>query len=263
MKLMGSHPGGISLTKRLLELSDIVPPAWALDLGAGSGESVRYLVSRGFWAVGVDLDVDENSAGDSGKKRTQSDKDDEGKLPECFTGQRGQASKPALDRKKSAKYFEECTSGRVLCQDMTRLDFMDEVFDVCLAECSISVCGDGMAALGEAWRVLKPGGNFLISDIFFEKKTAPAMSMEGPLTWECWETAFRNSGFTIQTVRDETELWKEFFLESLWNGSVQEKLCNFFRAAGRAKCGYFIAWLKKPDLAGKQERMDCLTEKAV
>ncbi len=260
---MGSHPGGISLTKRLLELSDVVPPAWILDLGAGSGESVRYLDSRGFQAVGVDLDANENSAGGSGEQRTQPDRACERKLSECFRGQKVQVPKTAPDIGKPARRFEECTSGWVLCQDMTRLDFMDEVFDVCLAECSISVCGDGMAALGEAWRVLKPGGNFLVSDIFFERKNAPAMSMEGPLTWECWETAFRNSGFAVQAVRDETELWKEFFLESLWNGNAQEKLCNFFRAAGRAKCGYFIAWLKKPDLAGKQERMDCLTEKAV
>ena len=137
---------------------------------------------------------------------------------------------------------------------MTHLDFADEMFDVCLAECSVSVCGDGMAALGEAWRVLRPGGSLLISDVFFGKKDAPAMSMKEPLTRECWEVAFRNSGFEIQAVQDETELWKEFFLESLWNGNAEETCCEFFRAAGKAKCGYFTAWLRKQSGQRRERR---------
>lgn len=36
--MIGAHPGGVELTKRLLALSDVKPPAKVLDLGAGSGD---------------------------------------------------------------------------------------------------------------------------------------------------------------------------------------------------------------------------------
>ena len=51
--------------------------------------------------------------------------------------------------------------------DMRKLDFPGESFDCCLAECSISGCGKGSAALREAFRVLKQDGCLLVSDVFF------------------------------------------------------------------------------------------------
>ena len=62
--------------------------------------------------------------------------------------------------------------------DMRKLDFAEESFDCCLAECSISGCGDGGAALREAFRVLKQDGCLLVSDVFFIKKMHPACQWE-------------------------------------------------------------------------------------
>ena len=53
--MIGSHPGGLSLTKRLFAMSGMTPPGRVLDLGAGGGESVRYLRKCGYEAEGVDL----------------------------------------------------------------------------------------------------------------------------------------------------------------------------------------------------------------
>ena len=96
--------------------------------------------------------------------------------------------------------------------DMRKLPFSRETFDLCLAECSLSCCGDGEAALGEAWRVLKSGGILLVSDVFFGKTGAPSLSMGAPLTRERWEEVFRRTGFLLKQWEDATELWKEFFL---------------------------------------------------
>ena len=52
--------------------------------------------------------------------------------------------------------------------DIRRLDFAGESFDCCLAECTVSGCGDGNAALKEAFRVLKKNGCLLIADVFFK-----------------------------------------------------------------------------------------------
>ena len=134
--------------------------------------------------------------------------------------------------------------------DIRRLDFAGESFDCCLAECTVSGCGDGNAALKEAFRVLKKNGCLLIADVFFKKKKAPSLSMREPLIWNCWKEAFEKAGFQIEKGEDETEAWKEFFLESLWNGNAEESCVDFFIEAGKAGCGYFLACLMKGEKNG-------------
>lgn len=197
--MIGEHPGGIRLTRRLLELASVTPPAKVLDLGAGEGVSVRYLKELGYDAEGID---------------------------------------------------EVCPGVDVAEGDMRKLLFSDDTFDICLAECSVSVCGDGPAALRESYRVLKLGGSLLLSDVFFRKEQAPCLSMPAPLTMACWERESMLAGFTVRAVSDETALWKDFFLESLWNGNADADFCSFFKEAGKAGCGYFLAWLRKGEEDG-------------
>ncbi len=229
--MIGGHPGGARLTGRLLALARAdgpsgagakvrsgMPPAAspgrkeaerALDLGAGTGESVRCLRALGYDAVGIDLDA----GGDGGGASADG-------------------------------------TAFVIRGDMTALPFADGSFDLCLAECSVSVCGDGPAALGEAYRVLRPGGSLLLSDVFFHKEDAPHLSMPAPLTCSCWEQELRRVGFAVRRSSDETALWREFFLEWLWADSPDPAGCDFYREAGKAGCGYFLAWLQKADARG-------------
>lgn len=197
--MIGSHPGGIALTKRLIALGKLAAPARVLDLGAGEGESVVYLREQGFEALGIDR----ADAGD-----------------------------------------------RVVRQDMRATSFPDVSWDACLAECSVSVCGDGKRALKEACRILKPGGSLLLSDVFFRREDAPFLSLDGPLTLDGWKRAFTEAGFVLRALADETALWREFFLASLWNGNADAGFCGFFREAGKAGCGYFLAWLQKGEEHG-------------
>lgn len=204
--MIGSHPGGTSLTQRLFELAEGECLIKGVDLGAGDGTSVRYLREKGYRVIGVDV-IKERGKGDN----------------RDFDGE------------------------DVIWGDMTELDFLEGSLDFCLAECSVSVCGDGKKALLEAYRVLRPGGSLLLSDVFFHKEEAPSLSMSKPLTFSCWEREFWKAGFEVRAMVDETPLWREFFLESLWNGNVDADLCEFFSKAGKAKCGYFLAWLRKGD----------------
>lgn len=211
--MIGSHPGGIALTKRLFQLAGLtVNEAIAdmpdtqrvfsdrqiriLDLGAGKGESVAYLKSCGYAARGIDKECGENQ-----------------------------------------KDIKE--------MDMRSLKYEDASFDVCLAECSLSGCGDGPRALRETERILLPGGLLLVSDVFFGKDDAPSLSMGGALTKERWYLEFHGAEFEVLNWQDETPLWRQFFLESLWNGNANGDCVEMFREYGKGKCGYFLAVLKK------------------
>lgn len=63
----------------------------------------------------------------------------------------------------------------LLEMDAQHLDFPDTSFDAVLCTLSLSVIPDGRAAFGEAWRVLRPGGRFVIFDKFLPES--------GELTW--------------------------------------------------------------------------------
>ena len=130
-------------------------------------------------------------------------------------------------------------------QDMCRLPWGEASYDICLAECSLSSCKERPEALREAYRVLKPLGKLLVSDVFFRKKEDLGPQLPGDLSWEGWRRTFAGAGFRICAMKDESRLWKEFFLESLWNGNADECFSEFYRTAGRAGCGYYLACLEK------------------
>ncbi len=107
--------------------------------------------------------------------------------------------------------------GNLLCTE-----YADESFDAVISQCSFYVSGDVAGAFQESFRLLCHGGTLLFSDICFE---------------DVGEIA-EQAGFQIVYKEDFTPLWKEYYLEAIWNGTAQYCKVN-------GKCRYYIYICRK------------------
>ena len=87
--------------------------------------------------------------------------------------------------------------------DFLHLQYPSASIDLCISQCAFFVSRDQKNALSECWRVLKKGGFLLLSDLD---------------TGNLSEMA-EQTGFTILRQEDQTLLWREYYLEAIWNDS--------------------------------------------
>lgn len=114
--------------------------------------------------------------------------------------------------------------GNLLCAP-----FPDGSFDAVLSQCAFFVSGNVAGAMKEAWRLLKPDGLMLLSDVEFS-----------PLS-----RAAEEAGFRILHDEDMTAAWKEYYIEALWRGDAD---CGC--SIPRGKCGYRMLIAKKEESNG-------------
>lgn len=99
----------------------------------------------------------------------------------------------------------------------------DGSFDAVISECAFYASGDAAGAAKEAARLLKQGGKLLLSDVCFGTVNEHITMLEG-------------ADFSVLHVEDATPLWREYYLERIWDGTAQE-LCS---AEEEKKCRYFL-----------------------
>ncbi len=112
----------------------------------------------------------------------------------------------------------------VMAGDFLRCPFPDGSFGAVLSECAFFVSGDPESALQEACRLLKKGGKLLLSDVAFG-------------SGQTFQKSLQEAGFRVLAFSDETEEWKKYYIECIWNGTA-DLLCD---CARRGKCGYYLA----------------------
>ena len=94
-------------------------------------------------------------------------------------------------------------SSEVQRGDFLDLQYAADSMDLCISQCAFFVSRDQKNALSECWRVLKKGGFLLLSDL----DTGNLLEMA------------EQTGFTILRQENQTLLWREYYLEAIWNDS--------------------------------------------
>ena len=163
---MNGHPGGEKHTLEMIKLSGLTPPAKLLDMGAGSGESVKLLSSLGFDVQGIDS----NPSGT----------------------------------------FE--TNGLITQGDFLYPPYPNASFDGILSQCAFYVSEDVSNAFLSAYKLLKPDGILMLSDVCPKNSTLKELA--------------QYAGFEVLHFEDQTAAWKEYYIEAIWRGTACSFPCN-------------------------------------
>lgn len=178
------HPGGLPLTERVAGLAAPDIHSTVLDIACGNGVGCLLLAENyGCRVVGIDISEKKIAA----------------------------AHERLEDRGLSSR------SGFAV-SDAETLPFPDGLFDIVISECSFSILPDKENTVRGIWRVLKPGGRFVMTDVV--RKTAVPGEKEGELRIDCtfplvpciagacpledYLRIFNRAGFEITLVEDHS-----------------------------------------------------------
>ena len=85
--------------------------------------------------------------------------------------------------------------------DIEHIPLPDNSVDVVISNCVINLSGDKDAVLSEAFRVLKPGGRFAVSDVVVRGEVPPAIKKSMELWVGCVAGALRDSEYIAKLAK--------------------------------------------------------------
>lgn len=164
------HPGGLRLSDRAFRLSGLKQGMTAADLGCGAGATAAYL-GRTYRLQMTGLDASSALIG------------------------RGKQLYPGLN---------------LICHDCRDLPFSDASLDAVFMECSLSVLGRREPVLSAVYRVLRPDGLLILSDLCARAEG----KADGVLpTADSLKSEIENAGFRVNILEDHTDALKTYAAE--------------------------------------------------
>jgi len=220
------RPGGFLLTEKAMLFSGINSNSQILDLGCGEGATLGYLYQH---------------CGVRGK----------GIDPSIKLLTRGKENHPMLE---------------FIYGSGNELPFRSQSMSHVFAECTLSLMDNLAKTLQEVYRILKPGGFFIITDVYAKNPEnrhlldayAFSSCMRGLHHLEELKSNLENLGFTSLLVEDYSELLKEMMvkiifcygsMDAFWGKTTENKdyltRCTFQEVLKPCKPGYFMMILRK------------------
>ena len=148
------------------------------------------------------------------------------------------------DEINAAAALQCCPGAEIATGDVCALPWGDGAFDAALCECTLSLIDAPEACLAELFRVLRPGGTLLLSDLC---TAAPASERElhSPdgavryLASRRWtEAAAENAGFRIRSFRDCREEYLTMAAQMIFDGGACCLAPGAFAALRQRRAGY-------------------------
>jgi len=203
------RPGGLRLTRQLLEYCTFEQGVKVVDIGCGAGITVQYLRDAcHLCAIGIDL------------------------------------SEQLLQQAR-----ERVPDLPVLWASGENLPFPDNSFEGVIAECSLSVMEDVNKVLAECGRILISGGKLAITDVYIRKEEGNDClpGETGAMTYAQFKKIVEENGFHIIVWEDQSIFLKEFVACFIMEHGLAEELwqCVLTKADDRKRLGYFLSVAEK------------------
>ncbi len=130
--------------------------------------------------------------------------------------------------RKAAKNLEKfgVTNGRVIKTDLEEIKLGNQTVDLVISNCTINHADDKQQVWHEIARILKPGGRFVVSDIYSTQPVPEKYRNDPEAVAECWAGSvtreeyvqhLNNAGFSDVTILEESEPYPKGEIEvSSW-----------------------------------------------
>ena len=220
------RPGGIALTTEILTSCKPIPGSTILDVGCGPGHTVALMAS--------------------------------------VFGLRPTGLDPSAAM--LARAARHAPNASFLQGEATAIPCEPQIFDTVISECVLSLTGDIGKSLREMYRVLRPGGMLILTDIYCKQAgrqpDLPNLQtcINHALPLETIEQHLCQTGFILHTLRDRSDLLKQLAGQIIFSYGSLEKFWQLFmgaEAARRTSCalataqlGYYVLIAKKGDYHG-------------
>ncbi len=108
----------------------------------------------------------------------------------------------------------EITNAEIIKADLEHLPIADNKVNIIISNCTINHASDKKAVWNEVFRILKPGGRFVVSDIYSTSPIADEYRNDPVAVAECWAgavtraeylTMLEESGFETIQILEESE----------------------------------------------------------